>query len=363
MQVVIDPKVFQKVLSYMINVSPSSGSREISAIVRKLTKLEQDKADFCFLMTNELKEQYARFLTCRTNKNEVVLVISFIRHLINRTAFKITWFTPKGSNQKPFIPVDKCQMDDLDVHLIMILVDRCDAKTRTQIDPIVTLLLDCTSNGNGGSLENRCLSDKRFRDSIEEKLRRSVQIVCAEDDRAAILIIDPNAMMNSQQHDARFEDQCALWLLSREQVVHCERELLGEEIDILLRKDNVFYIGECKLIHGENAVEQQEKALQQIKRRISKGSEVHRNTVWRGLIFCNKPFSQDIRDKALDIKKEFKSRDINVDFEFVEVTMPSGWQNQPNWRLLNNHFKTQVLPIIEDDGGENLPPPPAIDGV
>lgn len=349
----------------MINVSPSSGSREISAIVRKLTKLEQDKADFCFLMTNELKEQYARFLTCRTNKNEAVLVISFIRHLINRTAFKITWFTPKEPNQKPFIPVDECQMDDLDVHLIMILADRCDAKTRTQIDPIVTLLLDCTSNGNGSSLENRCLSDKQFWDSVEEKLRRSVQIVCAEDDRAAILIIDPNAMMNNQQHDARFEDQCAFWLCSRENVSHCGRGVnqWGEEIDILLWRGDVAYIGECKLVHGENAVEQQQKALQQLKRRISKGAEKHPNTRWRGLIFCNKSCNQDIRDKALNIKKEFKSRGIDVDFEFIEVAMPSGWQNQPNWRLLNNHFKTQFSSIVEDDGGENLPPPPAIDGL
>lgn len=334
MQVVIDPRVFQKAL-----VSESDN------YVQRFVDFEQNKSYFCFIVTEKLKTQYSEFLTLQDNRSRSSLIITFIQHLLKRTSFKTSFLQIKEFDKKDFVQGHNCQMDELDTHLISIVKDRCEAKTETDIEPTVVLLLDCPSSGSKCSAEIRCLSDGRIRQSLENNLR-AAKIVCADDSKTAIPVIDPRTMMNDQQHDAHFEQECALWLRNREEeVAEFARGVKrwGEEIDILLRKGNVFYIAECKLVRGKNAIENQRTALQQIKRRISKGSEANPSFCWLGLIFCNVSFDKEVVEIANSIKSDLKSQGLEIEFELIEVNMPKNWRDQPNWRLSSNDFKSQKI--------------------
>lgn len=324
MQIVIDPWVLD-------------GTLYDEECARKLARLEQDKAEFCFIITETLKENYAVFLDNRSSRKNTQLAITFAQRLVDRTGLKHTFLVPKSLPLESVGQDCNCRTEDLDRHLLAIVVDRCKAKTRSVFGPAVILLLYCASGDNCGATKGRCLRSEKCRSSLQQR-HSDLKIICTEDRKSSIEILDPRNVMNNQQHDARFEDECALWL-QRKYGGNVERgvEKWGSQIDVLLLKDKIVYVGECKLVHGENAYQSQEKALLQLEERICSGSKHMVSYHWKGLVFCNKLFDQEIINKANDVKQ--RMRGIDVEFVFVRVDMPKGWENKPDWRLSDNNFK------------------------
>lgn len=319
MQILLDPWVLDKAFSN-------------EDCAKKLAILEQNKADFCFIITEKLKESYSVFLEHRVSRKNAQMAIVFARHLVNRTVFKHTFLIPNSLQSQSVDQDCNCQSGDLDHHLLEIIFDRCQMKTSDIVGPAIILLLDCPSCGGVRKL---CLRSEECRQNLLARFRDNLEIVCAEDRKSSIKIRDPRNMMNDQQHDARFEDECASWL-ERRNNKNVDRGVKrwGHQIDVLLVKDSVVYVGECKLVHGGNAYESQEKALSQLEKRICDGSKAETGYQWKGLVFCNQAFDQQIINKAKDIEQR-----INAEFVFIKVDMPKDWKNKPDWRLSDNNFK------------------------
>lgn len=326
MQIVVDPWVLVKAF-------------DDEECARKLATIEGSKADFCLIITETLKNYYAIFLNERASCNNAQLAIAFAKHLVSRTAFKNTLLTPNSSLLK-FIDSDcDCHVEDLDHHLLEIVVDRCEAKTRREEVPIV-LLLDCVAGDNCSAAKSRCLSRERCRLYLQQRFP-DLSIVCAGDRKSSIKVVSPGDKMNNQQHAARFEDECARWL-ERKEGIQVERGVnrWQHEIDILYETDGLVYIGECKLVHGGNAHLRQEEALRQLEERICAASNQGLHCKWNAFLFCSESFEQQIYDKSNNIKMAFKkSHDLEIEFKFIRVKMPQGWKDRPDWRLSESDFE------------------------
>jgi len=323
MNILIDPYVFSQAFKDDI----------CTQTIKTLTDLEQDKAKFCFVLTHDLKNSYAEYIQQRPAKNHARLAQTIARHLVNGTGFKR--ITIELSRDHP-LPAgiqehtSNCNLDKMDQHLLQIVIERCNARTITEIGPAIVLLLACSG------LEQRCLQQTSFRDALCEAIRDLI-VHCVEDSASIKQhIIDPQNLTNNQQHDALFEDQCALWLGRRLGLgCHTRVKRWGCEIDIFCEGDtHRFYLGECKLVHNESDGQKKlEKALEQLRERVQAGKGVAHEAQWECFVFCNADFSPDILAKANRIKQE-----TGATIHLVRVTMPSQWQQKPNWKLQDKDF-------------------------
>ncbi len=323
MNVLIDPYVFSQAFKDDICTQTK----------RTLTDLEQDKAKFCFVLTHDLKKSYADYIQQRPVKAHVQLAQTIARHLVNGTGFKSITIEISRKHSLPAGIQDhtlNCNLDEMDQHLLQIVIERCNARTITEIGPAIVLLLACSG------LEQRCLQQTSFRDALCAAIRDLI-VHCVEDSASIKqYIIDPQKLTNDQQHDALFEDQCALWL-GRRLELGCRTRvnLWGCEIDIFCEGDtHRFYLGECKLVHNESdGQEKQGKALEQLRERVQAGKRVAHEAQWEGFVFCNADFNPDILEKANRIEQE-----TGAIIHLVRVTMPSRWQQTPNWKLQDKDF-------------------------
>ncbi len=323
MNILIDPYVFSQAFKDDI----------CTQTTKTLTDLEQDKAQFRFVLTRDLKNSYAEYIKKRPAKDHARLAQTIAQHLVNGTVFKRIMIELPREHPLP-VGVQKhtlnCNLDRTDQHLLQIVIEMCNARTITEIGPAIVLLLACSG------LEQRCLHQTSFRDALCEAIQDLI-VHCVEDSASIKqYIIDPQNLTNNQQHDARFEDQCALWL-GRRLGLGCSTGVRrwGCEIDIFYEGDtHRFYLGECKLVHNESdGQEKLEKALEQIRKRVQAGKRVEHEAQWECFVFCNADFSQDILEKANRIKQE-----TGATIHLVRVTMPSRWQQTPNWTLQDEAF-------------------------
>jgi len=333
MNILIDPYVFCQAFKDHI----------CTQTTKTLTDLEQDKAKFCFVLTNDLKKSYGAYIQQRPAKVHVQLAQTIARHLVNGTGFKS--ITIEISREHP-LPAGvqehilNCDLDKMDQHLLQIVIERCNSRTITEIGPAIVLLLACSG------FERRCLQQKSFRNALCEAIQGLI-VHCVEDSASIKQhIIDPQKLTNDQQHDARFEDQCALWLGRRLELgCYTGVERWGCEIDIFCEVceggTHRFYLGECKLVHNESdGQEKLEKALEQLRERVKAGKGVEHEAQgveheaqWECFVFCNADFSPDILEKANRLEQE-----TGATIHLVRVTMPSRWQKTPNWKLQDKDF-------------------------
>lgn len=227
-----------------------------------------------------------------------------------------------------------CEHEEVDLHLLQIALERCQARTRDQIGPAIVLLLAC----NGAEL--RCLQQDRFREILREDLQGLV-VHCGEDhDTIRKHVADPRRLINEQQHDAHFEGQCALWLGRLLGLgCHTNEKRWEHEIDVFCENqsdDPRFYIGECKLLHNRSdGREQQQTALNQLRKRLQSGVKHETTTAqWHCYVFCNADFTPEILQEARSITEE-----TGANVRLIRVVMPSQWQQQTNWTLRDDNFR------------------------
>ena len=326
MDVLVDPNVFS-----------SAFTKHTCA--QTLAELEQDKALYRFVVTRNLLKCYTERMHQRNARasNDAQLAISMAKHLVNGTSFRRTLIELQTQHPLPQSvqsQTSTCHLDEEDNHLLQIAIERCQARTLTESGPAIVLLLAC------GCAQQRCLQQGSFRVSLCEAIQ-GIKVHCAED-RNSIkqYVVDPKKLTNDQQHDARFEDQCALWL-SRQLGLGCHTSTRrwGCEIDIFCEESHGnthrFYLGECKLVHNNSGgQEKQEEALKQLKTRMQTGIKSTAGEVqWECFVFCNTDFDPDICKKAQQVAQE-----VGATMHLILVQMPSQWQQDARWVLRDEDF-------------------------
>ncbi|GIK72742.1 MAG: hypothetical protein BroJett021_17300 [Chloroflexota bacterium] len=151
-------------------------------------------------------------------------------------------------------------------------------------------------------------------------------------------VVDPGNLTNEQQHDARFEDQCALWL-GRKLNHGCYTKLnkWGYEIDILCEVTDTYYcLGECKLVRGgaNKAGERQENALRQLRDRVNSARNSGETVDFECYVFCNEDFGEEIC-----IQAQVLANELGVKIHLVCVKMLTDWNKKPDWSLGDQNFK------------------------
>lgn len=319
MHVVIDPRV----------LSDSTGN-----YARSLATFEQDKARYCFIITNFLKQCYGECITKRSLPSRGQLAQSLARHLVSGTTFKRLVIEPQSCHPLPEAIkalVSTCDFDEIDQHLLQVAIEKCNATTTTEVGPALVILISC--NGSG----DRCLHQQLFRNTLCQAVN-GLRVHCAEDKNPISQhVVDPRNLTNEQQHDARFEDQCALWL-GRKLNCGCSTKVKkwGHEIDILCEVTGTHYLGECKLVRGgaDKAVERQENALKQLKERVKAARDAGETVDFGCYVFCNENFSEKTRTQAQSV-----ARELEVKIHLICVKMPADWNEKPDWGLRDQDFR------------------------
>ena len=311
-----------------------------------LARLEQDKGKNWFVMTRKLKQFYSEFLDLRSRPatigGDLARVIA--RHLVSGTTFHYLQLDPECLLPKDIKDMFLgCDLTDAEQHLIYVAVSLGNGKPLTEIDPSVVLFLACSSLPS-----TRCLHRQQIREDLC-RLINDLKIHCAEDQRPIDRFhVEPRDMTKDKLHDARFQDQCTLWLTRQ---FYCGgstgTRVFGPEIDSLAEAEvdglRQVIVGECKLIHGNvNKVEPHHKAVNQLRKRIKallrQHPSLNANTGARleCFVFSNVPGNYDplVKSDAGEIENEYGTK-----IHFIRVTMPSRWQSTPDWNLRDEYFE------------------------
>ncbi len=315
------------------------------ACLQMLTRLEQDKDKHCYVTTRRLQQLYGEFVSSRNRSAGIRgdLARTIARHLVSGTAFKQLRLDPLSE-----LPMNirqiflGCDLTDVEQHLICIARDRANARTSENIGPSLVLVLSCSS-----TKANQCLYQQQVRDQLCQ-LINALEIHCAED-RQPIHRFHKELrdITNQQQHDARFQDQCTLWLTRK---FNCAGStgvrVLGHEIDSFGEVEaeglHQLIIGESKLIHGtKDKVDPHDKALKQLSKRIETLLEKFSfRDAATGIrlecfVFSNIPteYDPDVKSRAKEIEAQYC-----VGVHLIRVEMPSRWQDDPAWNLRDEHF-------------------------
>ncbi len=316
------------------------------ACLQALTKLEQDKGTHWFVVTQKLKKFYSEFLDLRGRPATIGgdLARAIARHFVSGTTFHYLSLDPECP-----LPTDikdmfvECDLTDAEQHLISVAVSLGNGKPLTEIGPSVVLFLACSSLP-----PTRCLNRHQVREDLC-RLINALEIHCAEDPRSIDRFhVDPRDMTNNKQHDARFQDQCTLWLTRKfYSGGNSGIRVFGHEIDSFCEAEmgglHQVIIGECKLIHSAaDKSEPHRKAVNQLHERVKALFRKHPSLITTNgvrlecFLFSNVPGDYDpvVKSMAREIENEYDTK-----IHFLRVMMPSRWQNIPDWNLRDEHFE------------------------